>query len=150
MIKRRSLAVPRMTDAVMPLLPSVANQPAGSIADSINEVMAFTMPNGTTRNVSVYEGIPVFQNDYLSVVETANGAALTGGALTSVYAGCFDDGSNKIGVSMIHPEGVPVGVAVEDIGAAEAKDERIIRVKSYSNFASFNRKGVARLPSINN
>lgn len=116
----------------------------------INEVMAFTMPNGTTRTVSVYEGVPMFQNDYLSVAETANGAALTGGALTSVYAGCWDDGSNKIGVSMIHPSGVPVGIQVQMIGAAEAKDEEIVRVKSYSNFASFNRRGVARLPSINN
>ena len=78
----------------------------------ITETMAFTMPNGTTRNVSVYEGIPMFQNDYLSVVETANGAALAGGALTSVYAGCWDDGSNKVGVSMIHPIAVPAGIQI--------------------------------------
>jgi hypothetical protein len=116
----------------------------------INETMAFTMPNGTTRNVSVYEGIPIFQNDYLSVVETANGAALTGGALTSVYAGVWDDGSEKVGVSMIHPVAVPAGIQVEQVGVAETKDETIVRVKSYSNFASFNRKGIARLPSINN
>jgi len=116
----------------------------------VNEVMTFTMPNGTTRTVSVYEGIPIFQNDFLAVTETANGAALTGGALTSLYAGCFDDGSNKIGVAMIHPAGVPAGVSVEAIGAAETKDESIVRVKSYSNFASFNRRGLARLTSINN
>lgn len=116
----------------------------------INETMVFTMPDGTTRNVSMYENIPMFQNDYLSVTETANGAALTTGALTSVYAGCWDDGSNKIGVSMIHPDGVPVGVQVQMIGAAEAKDEEIVRVKSYSNFASFNRRGLARLTSISN
>lgn len=116
----------------------------------VTEVMTFTMPNGTTRNVSVYEGIPILQNDYLSVVETANGAALTGGALTSVYAGCFDDGSQKVGVSMIHPIGVPVGISVENVGVAEARDETIVRVKSYSNFASFNRRGIARLTSINN
>jgi hypothetical protein len=116
----------------------------------VDETMAFTMPNGTTRTVSVYEGTPIFQNDYLSVVETANGAALTGGALTSVYAGCWDDGSEKVGVSMIHPNGVPAGIAVEEVGAAETKDELIVRVKSYSNFAMFNRRGLARLTSINN
>ena len=116
----------------------------------VNEVMAFTMPNGTTRNVSVYEGVPVFQNDYLSVAETANGAAVTGGALTSVYAGFWDDGTNKVGASMIYPNGTPVGLDVELIGAKEAADENIARVKSYSNFALFNRKGLARLPSINN
>jgi hypothetical protein len=115
-----------------------------------NETITYTMPNGTERTVSVYEGIPIFQNDYLSVVETANGAALTGGALTSVYAGVWDDGSQKVGVSMIHPMSVPAGIQVERVGVAEAKDETIVRVKSYSNFASFNRRGVARLPSINN
>lgn len=116
----------------------------------VNETMAFTMPNGTTRTVSVYEGIPIFQNDYLSVVETANGAALTGGALTSVWAGVWDDGSQKVGASMIHPASVQAGIAVEQVGVAETKDESIVRVKSYSNFAVFNRKGIARLASINN
>lgn len=116
----------------------------------VNETMAFDMGNGRTRNVDVYNNIPIFQNDYLSVTETANGAALTTGALTSVYAGCWDDGTNKVGVSMIHPNGVPAGIAVENVGVAETKDERIVRVKSYSNFALFNRRGLARLTSINN
>jgi len=116
----------------------------------INETMTFTMPNGTTRTVSIYEGIPIFQNDYLSVAETANGAALSGGALASVYAGNWDDGTQKVGVSMIYPNGTPVGIEVKQIGSAEAKDEEIVRVKSYSNFASFNRRGLARLTSINN
>ena len=116
----------------------------------VNEVMTYTMPNGTTRTVSVYENIPIFQNDYLSVTETANGALLTTGALTSIYAGCFDDGTNKVGVSMIHPENVQAGIIVEQIGAAETKDEQIVRVKSYSNFVNFNRRGLARLTSISN
>lgn len=116
----------------------------------VNETMVFTMPNGTQRTVSTYEGIPIFQNDYLSIAETANGAALTTGALTSVWAGCWDDGTQKTGVSMIYPNGVPAGIDVQMIGAAEAKDENIVRVKSYSNFAMFNRKGLARLTSISN
>ncbi|MCP3672556.1 MAG: phage major capsid protein, partial [Gammaproteobacteria bacterium] len=116
----------------------------------VNETLPFTMPNGTTRNVSVYNDIPMFKNDYLSVTETANGAALTGDTLTSVYAGVWDDGSQKIGSSMIYPNGTPAGVDVEVIGSKETKDENIVRVKSYSNFALFNRKGLARLTSINN
>lgn len=116
----------------------------------ITETMAFTMPNATQRTVSLYEGIPIFQSDYLSVTEDANGASLTGGALTSVYAGVFDDGTKKVGVSMIHPMGVPAGIQIDPVGSAETKDESIVRVKSYSNFAQFNRKGVARLTSINN
>lgn len=116
----------------------------------VDQVMVFTMPNGTERTVSTYEGIPIFQNSYLSVAETANGAALTGGVLTSVYAGCWDDGSMKIGCSMIYPNGVPVGIDVQMVGVAETKDEEIVRVKSYSNFVNFNRRGLARLTSINN
>lgn len=116
----------------------------------ITETMAFDMGNGRTRNVDMYNNIPMFQNDYLSIVETANGAAVSGGALTSVYAGCWDDGSQKIGASMIHPNGIPAGIQVENVGVAETKDETIIRVKSYSNFVNFNRKGLARLTSINN
>ena len=114
----------------------------------VNETMAFDMGNGRTRNVDVYNGIPIFQNDYLSSAETANGAAITGGNLTSIYAGCFDDGSMKIGQSFIYPDGTPVGVAVDQVGVSESKDETITRVKSYSNFVNFNRRGLARLTSL--
>ena len=107
-----------------------------------------TLPDG--RTTISYEGIPIFKNEYLSVAETANGAALTGGALTSVWAGVFDDGSQKVGISGIHPASVPAGIVVEPIGAMEAKDTTIWRVKQYANFVNFNRRGVARLTSINN
>jgi len=113
---------------------------------AMNEVV--TLDDG--RTVLGYEGIPIFRNDFLSVVETANGASLTTGALTSVWAGCVDDGSQKIGVSAIYPESVPAGVNVEFIGQLEAKDSSLVRVKQYTNFVNFNRKGLARLPSISN
>jgi len=115
-----------------------------------DEKIVFEMPNGQTRNVSAYEGIPIFKNDYLSVTETANGAALTTGTLTSVWAGVFDDGSEKVGVAGIHPAGLPAGVSVEPVGPQESKDTSIWRVKQYANFVNFNRRGLARLPSINN
>lgn len=102
------------------------------------------------RSVIGYEGIPIFKNEYLSVAETANGAALTGGALTSVWAGCFDDGSNKVGISAIHPNGTPAGITVEAIGKQEAKDSEIVRVKQYANFVNFNRRSLARLTSVSN
>lgn len=102
------------------------------------------------RTTIGYEGIPIFKNEYLSIQETANGAALTGGQLTSVWAGCFDDGTGKIGISGIYPEGIPAGIVVEPVGAAENKDMTIYRVKQYANFVNFNRRGLARLTSINN
>jgi hypothetical protein len=107
-----------------------------------------TMPGG--RTVIGYENVPFFKNEYSSIVETANGAALAGGALSSVWGGVFDDGTNKVGVAGIHPINVPAGIQVEPIGAQEAVDGKIWRVKQYANFASFNRRGIARLPSINN
>lgn len=107
-----------------------------------------TLPGG--RQVIGYEGIPIFKNEFLSTVETANGAALTGGSLTSIYAGCFDDGSQKVGVAGIHPKGVPAGVVVEPVGTMEAKDTKIFRVKQYANVALFNRRGLGRLTSISN
>lgn len=112
------------------------------------ETTIFTLPNGTTRNVLVYEGVPFFQNDYLSVNETANGASLTGGNLTSVYAGNFDEGDRKSGFAMIYPDGTPMGIQVETVGVAETKDEKITRIKSYCNAALFNELGLARATSI--
>lgn len=102
------------------------------------------------RKTISYEGIPIFKNEYLSVTETANGAALTGGNLASVYAGCFDDGTRLVGISGIYPAGTPAGVVVEQVGLAENKDSRIVRVKQYANFVNFNRRGLARLTSISN
>jgi len=109
---------------------------------------AVTLPDG--RVTIGYENIPVFKNGFLSTAETANGAALTGGALTSVWAGVFDDGSKKLGISGLYPEGTDAGISVVPIGEQEAADAQIWRVKQYTNFASFNRRGLARLPSINN
>ena len=107
-----------------------------------------TLPDG--RTTIGYEDIPIFKNEYLPVVETANGAALTGGALTSVWAGVFDDGSERVGVAGIHPASVPAGLVVHPVGYKEDKDEDIWRIKQYANIASFNRRGLARLPSISN
>ena len=109
-----------------------------------------TLGDGTEMRLPVYNGVPIFRNDYMSIVETANGAAVTGGALSSVYAGCFDDGSRKVGIAGIYPAGTSAGIMVEPIGAKELKDEDITRIKWYTNFVIFNRRGVARLPSINN
>lgn len=115
----------------------------------VNETIAFDMGDGRSRNIDVYNNIPIFQNDWIGSTETANGAALAGGALTSMYGGCFDDGTQKIGQSLIHPASVPAGIDVEVVGVAETKDETITRVKAYTNFVNFNNKGLARLTSLN-
>ena len=107
------------------------------------------MPDGTERTVLAYEGIPFFRNDWLSIVETANGAALSGGALTSIFGGCWDDGSRKVGCGAIYPAAVEAGIQVKSIGTSESKDEEMWRIKAYWEFVNFNRRGLARLPSLN-
>jgi len=113
-----------------------------------NTLEQVTLPDG--RTVLAFEGIPVFRNDFLSIAETAAGAALAGGALASVYAGVFDDGSRKIGCAGIHPEATPAGITVKLIGDMENQDAELYRVKMYANFACYNRKGLARLTDISN
>jgi len=103
---------------------------------------------GRTFQVMEFNGIPCFTNNWLSTTETPGGGDLTGGDLSSIYAGNFDDGSYKTGVALIHPQATPAGISVEAIGKMETKDQEIYRVKSYSNFASFNKIGVARLTDM--
>lgn len=133
------MMAPRTLRSYKALLRSLGGTPADWV---------ITLADG--RNVIGYEGIPIFKNEYLSTLETANGAATSGGALSSVWAGCFDDGTRRVGVSGIYPAGRPLGIEVEEVGLAESKDMRIVRVKQYTNFASFNRRGLARLTSISN
>ena len=104
------------------------------------------LPDG--RTTIGYEGIPIFKNEYLDVLETFAGATNATQTKTSVYAGCWDDGSQKVGVAAVHPIAVPAGIVVEPVGAAENYDMNIWRVKQYANFASFNRRGLARLKGI--
>jgi len=107
-----------------------------------------TLPDG--RKVIGYESVPIFKNEFLSVAETADGAALTGGAMTSVWAGCFDDGSSRVGIAGIHPIAVPAGIEVRAIGEMETKDSTMFRVRQYANLVNFSRRGLARLTSLSN
>jgi hypothetical protein len=102
-----------------------------------------------TYKVLEFNGVPIFQNDYLSTTETDSGAALVGGTQSSMYAGVWDDGSQKIGAALIYPAATDsMGINVEQIGSKEGYDEEVYRVKFYGNFALFNRRGLARLPGI--
>jgi len=112
------------------------------------------MPARTMRAYKVLlralGGVPAdwVVNEYLDVLETFAGATNATQTKTSVYAGCWDDGSQKVGVAAVHPIAVPAGIVVEPVGAAENYDMNIWRVKQYANFASFNRRGLARLKGI--
>lgn len=101
------------------------------------------LPSGT--KVPAYRGIPIFRNDWLPLNQT-QGTLTTG---TSVVAGTLDDGSRTHGIAGLTASQM-AGINVEDVGLAEAKDNRIFRVKWYCGLALFSDKGLALLTGVSN
>ncbi len=108
----------------------------------INEVM--TLPSG--RQVPMYRGVPIFVNDFMPVNQTQGSSS---GVCSSIFAGTFDDGSGKYGISGLTARG-SAGIRVENVGTKESADERIIRIKFYCGFANFSQLGVAAAVGILN
>lgn len=108
---------------------------------SINETI--TLPSGD--KVPVYEGCPIFRNDYIPVNQTQG----SGTALTTIFAGTWDDGARQNGIAGLTAED-HAGLHVEDVGISESKDERIWRVKWYVGLALFSEKGLAMTQGISN
>ena len=108
----------------------------------INETM--TLPSG--RQVPMYRGVPIFVNDYMPVNQT-QGTSIS--ICSSIFAGTFDDGSGKYGISGLTARG-SAGIRVENVGTKESADERIIRIKFYCGFANFSQLGVAAAVGILN
>jgi len=107
-------------------------------------MIELTSGNRTIKVVD-FNGVPCFTNNFIEQSEAAGGADLVSGNFSSIYAGNFDDGTRKTGVSFIHPEATPAGIVIEKVGLKETKDQEIVRVKMYANFCIFNRFGAARL-----
>jgi len=106
---------------------------------------------GRQRKFVSFDGIPVVGIPYLSVTETVDGAALTGGTMSSVYAVRSDRGSTRGGATFIYPKYSPdAGIHLELVGTNHKKDEETHRLKQYVNMMSDNSKAIARLHSINN
>jgi hypothetical protein len=95
------------------------------------------------RRVMLYDGIPVFESDFLVDTETiASGAfsAKTGGASTSIFAVKAGEG-RLAGLTN-------GGIQVENVGALETKDARRWRCKWYVGLAMFSTLAIARLDGI--
>ena len=113
------------------------------LLNAMNEPAAshiVTLPYG--RTVIGFNKVPVFRNSYIPVTETLNAKSNIGGTMSSVWAGCFDTGDKKSGLSAIYPEGSDGGVIAESFG----KDG--LRIAQYANLANFNHRALARLPSV--
>jgi len=108
----------------------------------IGEVV--TLPSG--KKLHMYGGIPIFRNDWIPVnqVQGASGAVCT-----TVFAGTFDDGSRKVGLSGLNTRN-NAGIRVNMVGEKEDMDETIARVKWYTSMALFSKRALAALPGITN
>lgn len=108
---------------------------------SINEVL--TLPSGA--KVPMYNDIPVFRNDWIPTNQAKGG----GSNQTTFFCGTWDDGSRSHGIAGLTASRF-AGIGVVDVGEAEAKDDRIWRVKWYCGLALFSEKGLACADGITN
>ena len=102
----------------------------------------YQLPSG--KQIIAYSGVPIFRNDYIPTNQTRGTAA---GVCSTMFAGCWDDGSDKIGLAGITAE-QSAGIVVEDVGISQTKDETITRVKWYVGLALFSEKALAMAPGI--
>lgn len=101
----------------------------------------YELPSG--MQVIAYSGVPFFRNDYVPTDQTQG----TGTALTTLFAGCWDDGSDKVGITGITAEQA-AGLVIEDVGVSQTRDETITRVKWYTGMALFSEKAIAMVPGL--
>jgi len=106
---------------------------------SVNEVVQ--LPGGGT--VMAYRGIPIFKNDWIPVA----GGAEPGLNRSDIYAGVFDDGSKKIGISGL-TAARQSGIFVSRVGEAEDSNDIITRLRFYCGFALFSELGIAMAPAV--
>lgn len=109
----------------------------GVTADDVYE-----LPSG--KQIMAYSGVPIFRNDF---IPTNQVRGTSGAVCSTLFAGCFDDGSDKVGITGITAE-ESAGLVVEDVGISQTKDETITRVKWYVGVALFSEKAIAMAPGI--
>lgn len=99
------------------------------------------LPSG--EQIMSYGGVPVFRNDYIPIDQVQGGS----NAATTIFAGCFDDGSRSNGLAGLTASN-QAGITVTDVGESETADEHIWRVKWYSGLALFSERAVAAATGI--
>lgn len=100
------------------------------------------MPDGT--QIDAYRGVPIFVNDFIPKNQVKGASAAVA---TTIFAGTFDDGSQKIGISGLTARNQS-GLFVENVGISHTKDEHIWRVKWYCGLALFSELGIASCDGI--
>ena len=90
------------------------------------------------RHVTIYDGVPIFVDDFLPVNETQG---TSGTVCSSIYAVKFGT-AGLMGLEN-------GGIQVETVGELETKDATRHRIKWYCGLAQFSIYGLARLAGIN-
>lgn len=103
----------------------------------------YQLPSGA--RINAYSGVPIFRNDWVPINQT-RGTTTTA---TTLFAGTFDDGSRKHGISGLTAQEA-AGLQVEYVGVHQTRDEKIYRVKWYVSMALFNLNGLAMATGITN
>ena len=103
---------------------------------------SITLPSG--RTIPVYRNVPWFVNDFIPTNQVRGSS---GAVCTSIFAGTFDDGSNKYGIAGLTAKGA-AGLRIQNVGPKENADETITRVKMYCGFANFSQLGLACLAGL--
>lgn len=101
-----------------------------------------TLPSG--RTVPAYRGIPIFVNDHIPTNQTQGTAT----DCSPIAAGCFDDGSRKVGIAGLTAPGDNAGIQIKFVGESHSKDETIDRVVWYCGMTNFNDYALAVLKGV--
>lgn len=101
----------------------------------------FELPSGD--KVISYSGVPILRNDYIPITQTQGASSVA----STVFAGCFDDGSQKQGLAGLTAEKA-MGIHVKDVGEKEGADEHIWRVIWYCGLALYSEKALAGATGI--
>jgi hypothetical protein len=100
------------------------------------------MPDGS--KVPQYRGTPIFANDFIPTNQVKGASAAV---CTTIFAGTFDDGSQKVGLAGLTAANAS-GLHAENVGISHTKDEHIWRVKWYCGLALFSELGIASADGI--
>jgi len=84
-----------------------------------------------------WAGVTILRNDYIP----------TAAGITTIFAGNFDDGSEKIGLAGLTGAN-NFGISVESVGISEDKDQEVWRVKFYNSLALFSDLGLAKIANV--
>jgi hypothetical protein len=109
----------------------------GVTADDVYE-----LPSG--KQIIAYSGVPIFRNDFIPINQVRG---TSGAVCSTMFAGCFDDGSDKVGITGITAE-ESAGIVVEEVGIHQSRDETITRVKWYVGMALFSEKALSMAQGI--